>query len=175
MSCAHEAGKEFFIRMIGILIITHSFLGRALVQVIEQIRGPQKYMRTIDINGTFDHQFKWEQFRTDLGALDQGEGVLIFTDLFGSASSNLAIAGMGAHNCEVIMGVNIPMLLTAIENRARYSLHDLVEHILVQGRFSIQTATSMLEDKDPCDDRNSLLARSLMMSTPPDHKGTNWV
>ena len=151
--------------MIGILIVTHSFLGSALVQVIEQILGPQKYVRTIDINGTFDHRFKWDQFRGDITALNQGHGVLIFTDLFGSASSNLAIAGMGACHCEVVMGVNVPMLLTAVENRQHYALDDLVEHVLAQGRFSIQTATSMLEDPSPDEDERSLLRRSLMEKT----------
>lgn len=151
--------------MIGILLITHSFLGRALVQVIEQIHGPQKYMRTIDINGTFDHRFKWDQFRFDVAKLDQGKGVLILTDLFGSASSNLAIAGMGAYNCEVVMGVNVPMLLAAVENRHLYELKDLVDHVLDHGKWSIQTASSILEEDHNASSSRSLLERTLHMTT----------
>ena len=155
--------------MIGILIVTHSFLGRALVQVIEQILGPQKGIRTIDINGTFDHRFKWDAFRADIASLDQGKGVLIFTDLFGSASSNLALAGMGSYHCEVVMGVNIPMLLTAVENRHLYGLADLVDHVVEQGRYSIQTATTILEGDESETKKRSLLERSLIAEKGANH------
>ena len=46
-----------------------------------------------------------------IGRVEQGQGVIILTDLFGGTPSNLAISLMKSENIEVIAGVNLPMLI----------------------------------------------------------------
>ncbi len=42
---------------------------------------------------------------------NDGNGVIILTDMFGGTPSNLAISVMNNGNVEVIAGVNLPMLI----------------------------------------------------------------
>jgi len=135
--------------MIGILLVTHSFLGNAFIQAAEQILGPQQNIKAIDINGDFDHSVKWDYFISSVKKLDQGSGVLVLTDLFGSAPSNLAIAGLGACKIEVVVGVNLPMLLSILENRHRTTLEALSELAESAGQKDIKIASSLLTKKSP--------------------------
>lgn len=132
--------------MIGILLVTHSFLGNAFIQAVEQILGPQRNLKAIDINGDFDHANKWNTFTAEIKLLDQGQGVLVMTDMFGSAPSNLAIAGLGTSNIEVVVGVNLPMLLTVLEQRHRNTLEDLAEIAKQAGQKDIRVASSLLSE-----------------------------
>ncbi len=134
--------------MIGILLLTHSFLGNAFIQAIEQLLGPQESLKAIDINGNFDHESKWTLFMDTIQSLDKGQGVLVLTDLFGSAPSNLAIAGLGVGKIEVVVGVNLPMLLKVLENRYRNTLDDLAELAKQAGRKDIKVASSLLIEDD---------------------------
>jgi PTS system mannose-specific IIA component len=130
--------------MIGILLLTHSFLGNAFIQAVEQLLGPQDNLNAIDINGNFDHESKWNLFMDTVKSLDKGNGVLVLTDLFGSAPSNLAIAGLGVSKIEVVVGVNLPMLLHVLESRHRSTLDDLAEIAKQAGQKDIKIASSLL-------------------------------
>lgn len=131
--------------MIGILLVTHSFLGNAFIQAAEQILGPQQNLKAIDINGDFDHKVKWDCFVASVRKLDQGNGVLVLTDLFGSAPSNLAIAGLGAGKIEVVVGVNLPMLVRILEDRHRTTLDALAELAQLAGQKDIKVVSAFLE------------------------------
>lgn len=132
--------------MIGVLLITHSFLGNAFIQAVEQIVGPQKNLKAIDINGDFDHARKWDSFTKHVKSLDEGQGVLVMTDLFGSGPSNLAIGGLGNSPIEVVVGVNLPMILSVLEQRHRYTLEDLADIAKTAGQKDIRVASSFLEN-----------------------------
>lgn len=134
--------------MIGTLLLTHSFLGNAFIQAVEQLLGPQDRLRAIDINGAFDHTHKWQHFIEAINALNNhDQGVLVLTDLFGSAPSNLALAGLGICNIEVVVGLNLPMLLSVLENRHRSSLEDLAKLAKETGQKAIKIASSFLIEK----------------------------
>lgn len=53
--------------------------------------------------------------------LDKGDGVLVLTDLFGSTPFNIANHLHEKHKVAVITGVNVPMILRALN----YPDHDL--------------------------------------------------
>lgn len=130
--------------MIGVLLLTHSFLGNAFIQAIEQLMGPQQNLKAIDVNGQFDHEVKWKAFMEAITSLDKGHGVIVLTDLFGSSPSNLALAALGTCRIEVVVGVNLPMLLTVIEHRHRITLEDLAERAKNAGQHDIKIASSLL-------------------------------
>ncbi len=132
--------------MIGILLLTHSFLGTAFIQAVEQLTGPQKNLKAIDIDGNFDHDTKWNLFMETLESLDQGEGVLVLADLFGSTPSNIAIAGLAVSKIEVVVGVNLPMLIHVLENRQRNTLEDLAEFAKQAGQKDIKIASTFLTE-----------------------------
>jgi PTS system ascorbate-specific IIA component len=51
--------------------------------------------------------------------LDEGGGVLVFSDIFGATPSNLAAKLLKAGRVEGISGVNLPMLVRAFTYRNR--------------------------------------------------------
>ncbi|MCX7177901.1 MAG: PTS fructose transporter subunit IIA [Proteobacteria bacterium] len=57
--------------------------------------------------------------REMLKLVDSGAGVLILTDIFGATPSNIALKLMQPKYVEGVAGVNLPMLLRALNYRER--------------------------------------------------------
>ncbi|MDF0678554.1 MAG: hypothetical protein P0107_05830 [Nitrosomonas sp.] len=71
-----------------------------------------------------------------LEQLDQGSGVLILTDIFGATPANIARKQIRIGRIECLAGLNLPMLLRAVQYRHQ-PLPQLIDKILVGGRESI--------------------------------------
>ena len=67
--------------------------------------------KSICIGPDDDMERRRKDIAKAIGKVDQGQGVIILTDLFGGTPSNLAISLMKSENVEVIAGVNLPMLI----------------------------------------------------------------
>ena len=78
---------------------------------MEHVVGPQEAVEGICIGADDDMEMRRKDIADAIAAVDQGEGVIILTDLFGGTPSNLAISLMKSENVEVIAGVNLPMLI----------------------------------------------------------------
>ena len=77
-------------------------------------------------------------------AVDDGEGVILLTDMFGGTPSNLAISVMEQTRAEVIAGLNLPMLIKLASVRGRESLEACVAHAQEAGRKYISVASWVL-------------------------------
>ena len=90
----------------------------------------------------------WKRRRKDIakaiGKVDQGQGVIILTDLFGGTPSNLAISLMKSENIEVIAGVNLPMLIRLEGARKVMPVHAAVAAAREAGRKYISVASEIL-------------------------------
>jgi mannose PTS system EIIA component len=80
---------------------------------------------------------------------DQGDGVILLTDMFGGTPSNLAISVMEGNNVEVLAGVNLPMLVKLASVRDGNDL--MAAAVLAQeaGRKYINIASQLLENDPP--------------------------
>ncbi|MBT8434976.1 MAG: PTS fructose transporter subunit IIA, partial [Gammaproteobacteria bacterium] len=67
---------------------------------------------------------------------DNGEGVLVLTDLYGATPDNLARYFSSDYNARVVSGVNLPMLLRVL-NYPDQSLEQMCENALEGGRGGI--------------------------------------
>lgn len=86
-----------------------------------------------------------EQALHRLETLDQGEGVLVLTDLYGSTPANVAVALLGEYGrLRVIAGVNLPMLLRAL-NYASSDLDTVAEKALQGGRGGVLLCSQLDE------------------------------
>lgn len=56
--------------------------------------------------------------------LDQGQGILILTDMFGSTPSNIACAVSDRNDIRIVSGLNLPMLIRVL-NYPSLSLEEL--------------------------------------------------
>jgi PTS system mannose-specific IIA component len=80
--------------------------------------------------------------------MDQGEGTLVLTDMFGGTATNLALPFLEPDKVEVVTGVNLPMLvkLGSLKGRS-VSLRDLAAGLTAAGQKSIQVASEFLNAK----------------------------
>ena len=77
-------------------------------------------------------------------SVDDGDGVIILTDMFGGTPSNLAISVIGDAKVEVIAGVNLPMLIKLAVERERAPLAKAAALAQEAGRHYIRLASAEL-------------------------------
>src|ERR1700722_3281042 len=101
--------------MIGVVVIALAPLASATRTAIEVIAGTQQHMIAIDTKATAAVEPYRKRLSDAVSQVDQGDGIIIVTDRFGSTPSNLAISLMDRPDVEVIAGMNVPMLISIIE------------------------------------------------------------
>jgi PTS system mannose-specific IIA component len=132
--------------MIGILIVTHSNLGDALIEAAEFITGsrPDDLVSvSIDLNESADKLRK--KIAEGIKEVNQKQGILILTDMFGGTPSNLSYSFLEEGQVEVISGVNLPILLKAIDSRKEMELNKLAMSLETYGKKSISLASGILK------------------------------
>ena len=96
----------------GLLLITHGRLGHEMLETVTGILHPCPLpAQAIAVSSDCDPEAVYTQAASSCNELDQGGGILVLTDLFGSTPSNIANRLIDSHRVAVISGVNIPMLL----------------------------------------------------------------
>src|SRR3954451_15302057 len=110
--------------MIGVIVVTHGQLATELLNAAETIVGELPGFAAVSIGWHEDASDAREEIEQALGRVQQGQGVLILTDMFGGTPSNLAMSFLGQNNVEVITGVNLPMLIKLAGMNDQASLLD---------------------------------------------------
>ncbi len=104
--------------MIGILIVAHGTLGESLIHCASHVMGKRPlYLRQLGVTIHDDPDALLPQGRDLIRFLDQGEGVLVLTDVYGATPSNIACRLLSPGKIEGISGVNLPMLIRALTYR----------------------------------------------------------
>ncbi len=97
--------------MVGIVIACHGRLAEGLIDALTLLAGEQKSLIGLGLlpgNSPLDFGKKVEQA---VDELDEGDGVLVLTDLFGGTPSNSAARLINREDVRAFAGVNLPMLL----------------------------------------------------------------
>ena len=104
--------------MIGLFLITHGTLGEALIQCACHVlnKRPDQLLH-LGLAAGDDPNDLLPLARQKVKLVDRGSGVLLLTDIFGASPSNLAAKLLEPGRIEGLAGVNVPMLLRAINNR----------------------------------------------------------
>ena len=132
--------------MIGILVITHKKLGDALLDAAEFIIGnPTEAIEAISIDINEDPEKLRQKITQGIKRVKEQEGVLILTDMFGGTPSNLSYSFLEEGRVEVLSGVNLPILIKAINSRPKMELGALTECLESYGKKSISMASGILK------------------------------
>jgi PTS system ascorbate-specific IIA component len=116
--------------MVGILLLTHAPLGQAFIAAATHVfRAPVERLEAIDVAADQDLGEVNTLSRYAIARLDDGDGVLVITDIKGGTPSNCCNALHEAGHVEIIAGISLPMLLRAITYR-RDTLDVVVEMAL---------------------------------------------
>ena len=130
--------------MIGLVIVTHGRLADEFVLAMEHVVGPQRGVAAVCIGPEDDMEQRRRDILAAVTDVDDGQGVILLTDMFGGTPSNLAISVMEQTHAEVIAGLNLPMLIKLASVRSRESLPACVAHAQEAGRKYISVASYVL-------------------------------
>ena len=119
--------------MIGILIVTHGTLGDALIGSATHILGkPPENLRVLPVRNSDRPEDLLENAREQIAALDEGQGVLLLSDICGGTPCNVVTRLVVPGRIEAVSGVSLPMLVRALTYR-HLSLSQVVDKALSGG------------------------------------------
>jgi PTS system mannose-specific IIA component len=119
--------------MLGILIVTHGKLGEALISAATHIVGkPLSHVRALSVDGLDDPDTLLSTARAMAQQLDQGDGVLVLSDICGGTPCNVATRLVAQGRIDAVSGVSLPMLVRALTYRDR-PLAEVVAKALIGG------------------------------------------
>ena len=104
--------------MISILLITHGELGESLIECATHVLGDKPlFLESLSIENDCTHESMFKQISERINLLDQGDGVLILTDIFGATPCNIITKIIKPGKVSAIAGVNLSMLIRTISYR----------------------------------------------------------
>jgi PTS system mannose-specific IIA component len=124
--------------LIGIVIVAHGGLAREYLLAVEHVVGKQSAMQAISIADDCDRDAKQIEICTAADEVDQGDGVVVVTDMFGGSPSNLSLRACSPQNRQIMYGANLPMLIKLAKSRHE-PLADAVKLSLEAGRKYINS------------------------------------
>jgi PTS system mannose-specific IIA component len=130
--------------MIGLVLVTHGRLAVEFRLALEHVVGPQALIETIAIGPEDDVERRRQDIVEAIGRADEGDGVIVLTDMFGGTPCNLAISVMAPGKVEVIAGVNLPMLIKLARIRSEKPIDTAIAIAQEAGRKYINVASQVL-------------------------------
>lgn len=124
--------------MIGIVIVAHGGLAKEYLAAIEHVVGSLTGVRAISIQADHDRTAKEAEICEAADAVDQGDGVVVVTDLFGGSPSNLSLMACQPAGRRIIYGANLPMLIKLAKSR-QLDVPDAVRAALEAGKKYIDS------------------------------------
>jgi PTS system ascorbate-specific IIA component len=122
---------------VGLLILTHDDIGAVLLRTVSQTLGTYPLrVETLTASKDCNPDSLLGKARSMMAALDEGGGVLVLTDLYGSTPSNIAAKLLADEQVRVVTGLNLPMLIKLF-NYPQLNLDALVDKALIGGREGI--------------------------------------
>jgi len=133
--------------MVGLVVATHGRLGEELVRTAQGIVGPLPQARALSISAGSSMEAAREELRGAIRAVDDGDGVLVLTDMLGGTPANLALTFLD-EKIEVLTGVNLPMLLKLAGCRSENtSLAATAQMLTGYGQKNITLASELLRTR----------------------------
>lgn len=131
--------------MVGVVIVTHGKLGEELLFTAQGIVGEMSCARAVAVSSEQSMEEARSALAQAIGDVDQGQGALVLTDMFGGTPANLALTFLDERRVEVVTGVNLPMLLKLSTVReSAPSVAEIARLITNYGQKNIVHASELL-------------------------------
>jgi PTS system mannose-specific IIA component len=135
--------------VIGIVVAAHGDLAQALVTTAHSVVRVIGNVRAVGITGEDDTGSYSERLSAAVEETQDGDGVLLLTDMFGGTPSSVGLSLHRAGEVEVMTGANLPMLIKAIQLAEKET--DLVtcaRQVKEYGIRAISVASDVLGGQD---------------------------
>ena len=134
--------------MIGVVIVTHCRLAEELIAAAKLVVGEElKQFYPVSIGPSEETEDIREKIIGAIRKVDEGQGVLILTDMYGGTPSNISLSFLEEKKIEVITGVNLPMLLKLATHPNEMDLEKLAVFITEYGQRNINLASEVLKKR----------------------------
>ncbi|MFH0823298.1 MAG: PTS sugar transporter subunit IIA [Pseudomonadota bacterium] len=143
--------------LIGILILTHGELGGKFIETARLIGlNSEERVSAVSIDPSASPDALRGQIGKAIKCINGGRGVLILTDLFGGTPTNLSLSFLEEGRVEVVTGLNLPMMIKAVNSRENHDLATLAKLTTDAGKESIYLAGELFRQRtvDRSDKRN---------------------
>jgi PTS system mannose-specific IIA component len=104
--------------LIGIVIVAHVGLAKEYLAAAEHVLGKLDNIEAISTAAEVDRAAKQNEICLAADRVDQGDGVVVVVDMFGSSPSNLAMKACSGSGRRVMYGANLPMLVKLVKSRS---------------------------------------------------------
>lgn len=130
--------------MVKLILVTHGNLAAELLNTASQILGKQaEDIQTLSVTTSSSIEQGAQELKKLIS--QASEGVIILTDIFGGSATNIALKScQDMPRCHVITGLNLSMLLTALNSRKKLVDKELAEKIEADGKRAVINATELL-------------------------------
>jgi mannose PTS system EIIA component len=133
--------------MIGGIIVSHGKLAEELLNALTIILGEAPNIESISIGWYDDVEDSKKKISQSLKRVDQKNGVIIFTDMFGGTPSNLSFSFLKDGQVEIVTGINLPMLIKFVSLQRGNDLKDVAKKVVEQGKKNIHLVSALLGAK----------------------------
>jgi PTS system mannose-specific IIA component len=133
--------------MVGMLVITHRRLATELIDTAELIVGKIDSCVGLSLDPDLPVDDLRQQITKAMNEVNDGDGVIVLTDMFGGTPSNLSLSFLNQKGIEVVTGVNLPMLLKLAHSREDQKVDELARVVKDYGRRSISLASEILNEE----------------------------
>jgi PTS system mannose-specific IIA component len=130
--------------MIGIVVVTHGQLSTELLHATEIVVGELPSFTAVSIGSDDETSDARNAIAQAIERVQQDEGVLLLTDMFGGTPSKLAMTFLGQENVEVLTGVNLPMLISLAGRSEQARLLDVAREARDRARDAVWVASDLL-------------------------------
>jgi len=130
--------------MIGLVLVTHGNLALEFISAMQHVVGKQEQVEAVCIGPEDDMEIRRAEILEKEEEVNNGDGAIVLTDMFGGTPSNLAISIMEKAKVEIIAGINLPMLIKLCSLRKEKSLKESVTGAQEAGKKYITVASQLL-------------------------------
>jgi PTS system mannose-specific IIA component len=134
--------------MVGVVVVTHCHLAEELISAAKLVVGENlKQFQAVSVDPKEGSEEIREKIISAIRKVDEGQGVLILTDMYGGTPSNISLSFLEEKKIEVITGVNLPMLLKLATYANDMNLEELASFITDYGQRNINLASDVLKKR----------------------------
>lgn len=122
---------------VGLLLITHEGIAQGLLTTAANMLGDYPLpTQALEVPLDADPNLIQQQGQAYIQQLDQGDGVLILSDIYGGTPCNIGQALLSSSLIRMVTGVNLPMLVRVL-NYPQLNLDDLTKKAISGGQDGI--------------------------------------
>jgi mannose PTS system EIIA component len=134
--------------MIGLLLVTHGRLAEELRAAALTIQPGLDRIVALALEWSETGEDAREKIRIGLERADEGDGVIILTDMFGGTPTNLTLPFLRKDRVEIVTGVNLPMVLKCASlQRSGRPVTEVAHVVKDRGQRSIYVASDLLAEE----------------------------